>query len=274
MDNSLTDDEVSQRYEELIRLILAPTELPADEFVSAFHQAVMETQENYPTADHRQSCETTFLLSFNHRFDDRPGSDYVHVSFYSDHKEADQLQWRGNSMAEQLGLPPDFEWDWEAAMERCHSGGIPPVDFGMIAFDEWLEPRGFRFIAVASGNDGNNGFPIRAADHERALDLADELGMDACEPIRGLDIEVELSRLDADKIRSAKFPRAIRGLDPSAVVADLEAIATRIENRVPTVKYLVQPDRTEISQAPLRLGGVDKSAYEAFLVDLLDQMQG
>ena len=92
MDNSLTDDEVSQRFEELIRLILAPTQLPADEFVSAFHQAVMETQVNYPTADHRQSCETTFLLSFNYRFDDRPGSDYVHVSFYSDHKEADQLQ--------------------------------------------------------------------------------------------------------------------------------------------------------------------------------------
>ena len=57
-------------------------------------------------------------------------------------------------------------------------------------------------------------------------------------------------------------------------MADLEAIATRIENHVPTVKYLVQPDRTEISQAPLRLGGIDKAAYEAFLVDLLDQMQG
>ena len=274
MENSLTDDEVSQRYEELIRLILAPTELPADEFVSAFQQEIPATRENYPTASYRECCQIIFSLSFNHRFDEAGRSGSFSVSLFIDWKSAFDFEARGNGMAEVRQLHPGFEWDWETATENMIAGGIEAIASGMIAFDDWLKPQGFRFIAFDDGRDSYHGFPIRSDDHQRALDIALELGIDAFEPISAMDRGTAVSRLDADKVRAAKFPRAFRGLDPALVKSDLEAIATGIDNHFPDMFMLIVPGRLEISQATLRLGGIDKAAYEAFLVDLLSQMQG
>ena len=106
------------------------------------------------------------------------------VSLFLDWKAANQFEAEANAMAEQRQLSPSFRWDWVAATEQQIAGGTGAIASGMIGFDDWLKPQGFRFIGFDNGSDSYHGFPVRAADHQRAFAIAAEFGIDAFEPIR------------------------------------------------------------------------------------------
>ncbi len=236
-----THDDGAAPFEELIRLILAPTELEAAGLLSAFGKHAVHEHHGFGY-DAEMTHEEALVRTFDRDFEELAGAS-SEVLLSLDHNQFAEFERSANAISRQIQAGGGFEWDWEAAHERHRSGGIDPIPLAMISFDGWLKPKGFRFINFNNHGDAYLGFAARADDYERAFQLATQAGLTFIEPIRFMDAELEVSRLDSDEIRTVKLPRTFKGLDASDVRLFLGDIATRIAAGAPTQSFHIKPSR-------------------------------
>ena len=179
--------------------------------------------------------------------------------------------------ARQVGLrvveDDSFSWDWQAAEQHHHNGGVDPIPMGMLALDEWLEPHGFRFVGVDDHSDSYYGFALQAAELQRALDVAVRADIDLYLPARFMLAELVTDLLDANSIRAKSFSRRRKGYDRREVDSHLVSIAERVERQSPTQSFhLTCSGQIEKGTAfSSVVGGYDIEEVNSYIGELVAQ---
>ena len=182
---------------EMIRLMMKPTNADPTALVQRFRETVFTTHEFVDL-----EITPTFALVFTmtEEFAELSGTDLSPL-LGMDHKAWDDIEWWAQELCTMISIDADFSWDAGEALRRHQEGGLSPVPLGMIALDDWMAPRGFRFIRLDDGSDAYHGFPVRLDCLDRMFALGDATGIRLSEP--GEMLRAHLARVEA----SAKRPR-------------------------------------------------------------------
>ncbi len=188
------------------------------------------------------------------------------ILFGGDYRDGAQAQSWGRSIARELAIDATFSWSYEDALEHHYLGGIGPVPQAMVAFDRWLHPHGFCLVGSEDGTDGYRAVVVPLENRDDA-----ESAVTAPFDVQSLARdELDLSELDAEAVRSTKFPRSRRGYHPAGVDRHLDVVAARIQADIPTQAFHISPPFSRRDEEfGSRTLGYDTDEVDAFLLRLV-----